>query len=76
MDVVEELLLELEIKIKHRNNRNCRKEKSEKGGIEVRYLSQRVLQVAVEYFVVNVLVFIQKLTDLITERERTKKKQQ
>lgn len=73
MDVVEELLLELEIKIKCRNNRNDRKEKSEKGGIEVEYLSQRVFQVAVDYFVVKVLFFIHKLTDLITDRERTKR---
>lgn len=55
MDVVEELLLELEIKIKSRNNRNDRKQKSEKGGTEVEYLSQMVFQVAVNYFVVKVL---------------------
>lgn len=74
MDVVEELLLELEIKFKYRNNRSERKEKSENGGIEVGYLSQRVFQVAVDNFVVKVLFFIHKLTDLITERVRTKKR--
>lgn len=73
MDVVEELLLELEIKIKYRNNRSERKEKSENGRIEVEYLSQRVFQVAVDNFVVKVVFFIHKLADLITERVRTKR---